>query len=290
MILIEQSNGLRIATESGSHLFSFSTDPRFRTHIHPLNVPGTEYCLTRFRPADHPWQYGIFVGLNKVNGLDFWCCGDAFYPAEIRGVMRHREVIDKVRSPCGHVRFTAINDWLGPDGAPVLEERQTVAVPEQKAQESYLFDFLWELRATKEDVQIDQSDYGGLSARLVGAQSTRRHLNSEGQTDDACANQPARWVSVAQPVDGVGVYSPETHATFAYAGLTIFDHPGNICYPNRWRVDGDGMINPAMALSKEVDIPSGHSLVLRYRIYVFKGVGDADSIESEYQAWKEPAL
>jgi hypothetical protein len=287
MILIEQSNGLCVTTEGGRHLFTFSTDPRFRTHIHPLNVPGTKYCMTRFRPVDHPWQYGVFVGLNKVNGMDFWCSGDAFYPAEIRGVMKHREVIDIANPPGGSARFTAVNDWLGPDGSSVLEERQTVVVAEQEAAESFAFDFLWELRASVVDVHIDQSAYGGLSARLVGTQSTKRHLNSAGQTGDACADRPARWVSVAQPVDGVGVYSTETRTTYAYAGLAIFDHPNNMCFPNRWRVDGDGMINPAMALTQEVDIPFGDSLLLRYRIYAFRGVGDADRIESEYQSWKE---
>ena len=29
-----------------------STNRRFRTHIHPLNAPGTECALTRFRPGD----------------------------------------------------------------------------------------------------------------------------------------------------------------------------------------------------------------------------------------------
>ena len=67
-----------------------STNARFRTHIHPLNAPGSECAITRFRPVDHPWQYGIFFGLNEVNGYNFWCCGDAVYPPEVTGIMRHR--------------------------------------------------------------------------------------------------------------------------------------------------------------------------------------------------------
>src|SRR5947199_6731444 len=67
-----------------------STNRRFRSHIHPLNAPGTEYAVTRFRPVDHPWQYGVFFGLNDVNGYNFWCCGDTVYPPEVTGVMQRR--------------------------------------------------------------------------------------------------------------------------------------------------------------------------------------------------------
>ena len=134
---------------------------------------------------------------------------------------------------------------------------------------------------------IGASDYGGLAARLVGARTTKQHWNSEGRTGDDCAEQPARWVSVAQPVDGVGIWSRETRDSYAYAGLAIFDHPDNFRFPNRWRVDRDGLINPAPALAGEFEIPSGHALALRYRLFVFTGAGDPAQIERAYSTWSE---
>lgn len=285
MNINQAPKGLWVSTGDGRPLFFYSTDARFRAHIHPLFAPGTDRPMTRFRPADHPWQYGVFTGLNKVNGFDFWCCGDAYYTAEIRGAMRHREIVELTHAADGGVAFTAINDWLGPAGEPVLEERQAITVPDQAAEEELVFDFEWTLAALHGDVHIAQSDYGGLSARLMGLDSTRRHLSSEGRADAACADQPARWVSVAQPVDGVGIYTSETSATYAYAGLAIFDHPENLHYPNRWRVDHQGMINPAIALTAAIDIPRGESLTLRYRIFAFLGVGDAARIETAWQSW-----
>ncbi len=198
--------------------------------------------------------------------------------------MQHREVVDEGQTDDG-VGFTAINDWCGPDGALVLEERQRVFVPDQEIADSYVFDFDWDLRATQVDVNIEQSDYGGFSARLVGARHTKRHANSKGQAGDDCAESAARWVSVAQPVDGVGTYTKETRATFAYAGLAIFDHPDNLCFPNKWRVDGDGMINPAFALSQSVNLPKDASLILRYRVCAFKGLEDPVALEREYEEW-----
>ena len=282
--MTQHLNGLSIETREDRVIFFFSTDPRFRTHIHPLNVPGTEYAMTRFRPADHPWQYGIFCGLNKVNELDFWSCGDAAYPPEVRGSMRNREVVDAVESEDG-ITFTALNEWSGPNGSPILEEQQKIMFPDQETEESYIFDVHWTFKATESDIHIEQSDYGGFSARLVGEKHTKRHANSEGQAGEACADRSARWVSVAQPVDGVGTFSKETRDTFAYAGLAIFDHPDNVCFPNRWRVDRHGMINPAFALSQSLEIKKGDFLLFKYRIYVFKGVEDPLRIEKEYKDW-----
>jgi Family of unknown function (DUF6807) len=261
-----------------------STNQRFRTHIHPLNAPGTECAITRLRPVDHPWQYGVFFGLNDVNGYNFWCCGDAVYPPEIMGSMRHRPPAE-IQADGHAVEISVVNDWLRPDGRPLLEERQTIHVSAQDFENSYSVDLTWRLSASHGDIQIGASDYGGLAARLVGVRDTKRHWNSEGRSGDDCAEQPARWVSVAQPVDGMGTWSRETRDSYAYAGLAIFDHPDNFRFPNRWRVDRDGMINPAPALAGGLSIPSGSALSLRYRLFVFTGAGDPTQIEDAYSTW-----
>jgi hypothetical protein len=242
--------------------------------------------MTRFRPVDHPWQYGVFFGLNDVNGYNFWACGDTVYPPEVTGIMRHRAPAE-IQSTSDAVEIALTNDWLKPDGAPLLEEQQTIHVPAQDFEHSYSIDLSWRLSAAYGDVVIGASEYGGLSARLVGARTTKRHLSSENRTGDECAEQPARWVSVAQPVDGVGIWSRETRDSYAYAGLAIFDHPDNFRFPNRWRVDADGMINPAPALAGEFSIANGSALSLRYRLFVFTGAGDPAQIEDAYNTWSK---
>jgi hypothetical protein len=287
-VAIEQRDGgiSVICGDRASHrqVLFLSTDARFRTHIHPLNAPGSECAITRFRPVDHPWQYGVFFGLNEVNGYNFWCCGDAVYPPEVTGIMRHRPPLE-IQATGHAVEISMVNDWLRPDGELLLEQRQTVRVPAQDFEHSYCVDLNWQLSASHGDIVIGASDYGGLAARLVGARATKRHLNSEGRTGDDCAEQPARWVSVAQPVDGLGIWSRETRDSYAYAGLAIFDHPENFRFPNRWRVDKDGMINPAPALAGEFSIPNGSALALRYRLFVFTGAGDPAQIEDAYSTW-----
>jgi hypothetical protein len=275
---------LRSESTSKRQVLFISTDTRFRTHIHPLNAPGTEYAVTRFRPVDHPWQYGVFFGLNDVNGYDFWGCGDALYPPDVSGSMRHRPPAE-IQATDQMVEISVRNDWLRPDGKPLLEERQVIRVPAQDFEHSYSVDISWQLCAAHGDIVIGASDYGGLAARLVGERATKRHLNSEGRSGDDCAEQPARWVSVAQPVDGVGTWSRETRDSYAYAGLAIFDHPDNFRFPNRWRVDSYGLINPAPALAGGFSIPNSSTLSLRYRLFIFNGAGDPAQIEHAYSTW-----
>jgi hypothetical protein len=287
-VAVEQRAGgisvLCVDRPSQRQVLFVSTNPRFRTHIHPLNAPGTEYALTRFRPVDHPWQYGVFFGLNDVNGYDFWSCGDAVYPPETRGATRHRPP-PAIKATDHSIEIRMVNDWLGPHGEPVLQELQTIQVAAQDFEHSYSVDLGWRLSASHGDIQIGGSSYGGLAARLVGARATKRHLSSEGRSGEDCAEQPARWVSVAQPVDGVGTWSRETRESYAYAGLAIFDHPDNFRFPNRWRVDADGLINPAPALAGGFSIPNGGALSLRYRLFVFTGAGDPAQIEDAYSTW-----
>src|SRR5690349_4980382 len=126
-VAVEQrENGLSVIcgdrTQQRQVLF-VSTNQRFRTHIHPLNAPGGEYAMTRFRPVDHPWEYGVFFGLNGVNGYNFRGCGDALYPPEITGSMRHRPP-PRIEAGSQAVDITLANDWLRPDGEPLLEEQQ----------------------------------------------------------------------------------------------------------------------------------------------------------------------
>ena len=283
----QRENGISVVCsdhQAQRQVLFISTNPRYRTHIHPLNAPGSECAITRFRPVDHPWQYGVFFGLNDVNGYNFWGCGDALYPPEITGVMRHQPPAE-IHLTGGAAEISLANSWLRPNGEPLLEERQTIRVPRQDFEHSYSVDISWRLSAAHGDIRVGAADYGGLSARLVGERATRRHWSSEGRTGDGCADQPARWVSVAQPVDGVGRWTRETRDSYAYAGLAIFDHPDNFRFPNRWRVDSHGLINPAPALSGEFSIPRGSALTLRYRVFVFIGGGDPSQIEHAYNTW-----
>lgn len=46
--------------------------PHHRPYIHPILAPDGCGVLTEDAPPHHPWQHGLYVGLNDVNGVGFW--------------------------------------------------------------------------------------------------------------------------------------------------------------------------------------------------------------------------
>jgi hypothetical protein len=263
----------------------YSTDRRYRPHIHPLYAPGTDRPLTRFRPVDHPWQYGLYVGLNDVNGIDFWCCGDAYYPPETWGSIRNRHIETAGAAGTG-VEFTAVNDWHGPAGQAVAEERQTwrVAAPESDA--DYTVDLDWELHALDEPLAIGAYDYGGLTIRMVGDLESVRLIDSEGRRDGECIVGPASWTSMAHPIDGVGTYirDADDPLAYSYAGVAMFNHPSNALSPPVWRI-GLGLMSPSPQATAPFRIPAGESVSFRYRLQAFTGMGDANALARAYADW-----
>jgi len=167
----------------------------------------------------------------------------------------------------------------------VLEEKQTVHVESQDFDKPYVFDVTLTLTAVSGSTAFGASEYGGLSLRMVGNSDTRKHLNSEGASVPQCSEKEAVWVSVAQPIDGFGLWARGSGVGYAYAGAAIFDHPENFRFPNLWRVDNAGMINPAPALKGDFDLEKNASLTLRYRIFVFAGEGDCSEIQDAYNLW-----
>jgi hypothetical protein len=283
--LTETENAISVFYDDKRPLFTYSSGKDFRPYLHPLYVPGADAVLTRFRPHDHPWHYGVFAGMNQVNGYDFWCCEDDYYDAATRGSIRNRSLRKTEEDSLG-VCFEAVNDWYKTGGNPLLEETHRVTVPAQEILDSYVFDFEWSLKALDEDVTFNQYKYGGVSARIVGEMAELRRLTAEGATEVPREGDQVRskWVSIAAPVDNLGCWDRKDWKTFAYAGLVIMDHPDNLSFPTAWCSDG-GFLNPSSVVNGGFTLRAGASQTFRYRFMVFAGVENADVIHAAYDEW-----
>jgi putative heme-binding domain-containing protein len=71
-----------------------------RPYLHPLRDARGQVVLTEDRPADHPWQHGIFTGFHRVNGFNYW--------KEDEGKQRFVRLLDLKEAPD---RVS----WRGPD-------------------------------------------------------------------------------------------------------------------------------------------------------------------------------
>jgi putative heme-binding domain-containing protein len=248
---------------SVSELIAYVTDPALRPYLHPVKHPAGRTTLTQDRPDDHPWQHGIFTGLHKVNGIDFW--------SEKQGKLQFKRLLDVIQEQ-DHVGWRALVEWIGPDGKPVLEEEQFIKAYAPTKPSSYNIDFDWTLRALDQPVKIGKHEYGGFAVRM-DFNGSPHHLNANGERDQATAGKRAAWCNVSRQFGD---------KTF---GIAVFDHPGNAGFPAMWRVDAQGLINPSPSLQGDWSIEPKRERTFHYRLLVHEGPGDAQKLDVEFKSF-----
>jgi len=234
-----------------------------RPYLHPIRSPGQHILLTEDAPEHHPWQHGLYTGLNGVNGVGFWTEG-------LLGEPERRAADGQVRCvACA----TDVDGWLtrakwrAPDGGLLLSD-----VMQWRArlhEQVLVLDLQWTLHAAA-DCRFDQYAYGGLFLRMpVHGAGDAALLTATGvRSQPEAEGQRARWVAV----DLTG--GPQR------AGLAIIDHPGNDAEPAPWRVDGQLGIGPSPCIAGPWSLGTGASRRFRYRILAYDGAADAARINA----------
>lgn len=243
--------------------------PGARPYLHPVRAVNSLQILTQDRPADHPWQHGIFTALHAVNGLDFWT--EHRTPAPERGRIEQTAIEGVTLSRSG-AGWCSTSVWLTPDERQLLTETHewTVHAPTDRY---YLIDLVWRLRAERETIVVNHHDYGGLAVRLIN-HSQREHRNSVGLSDAATSEARATWCDVSAPFDGSTRWTAADRLAGCWHGIAVLDHPFNIGYPSAWRVDGQGLINPSPSLQGDWLIDAESDRVFRYQLVVHADPAD----------------
>lgn len=243
-----------------------------RPCLHPLRSPSGR-ILTEDRPAHHPWQHGLYLGLNDIDGTGFWTEGLHADP--------HRRATD------GQVRCRASralgdgwevdSDWCAADGRVLLRDR--LAVRPGGDLHGWWCDLDWRLTAVGRR-RLGRYDYGGLFLRMPVHPGVECSL----LTSSGCRAQPeaegGRFAWVALAINAPGE---------APAGLAIIDHPSNPGHPAPWRIDGQFGIGPSPCRAGERILADGAEERWRYRVLAFDGLPDADRIASLARAWESPS-
>ena len=246
---------------SGDPLLVQQAPENGRPFIHPLRAPDGIGILTEDAPGHHPWQHGLYVGLNKVNGYGFWLEGLG-HDAQNDGSF-HPEPLAEPQIEGNQVAWQVRCHWRGPDGAPLLIEEQSWTLRDLGV--VLQLDMDWRL-VGQVDIEFGQCDYGGLFLRMpYRAETGGSALNSEGQDQVGAEGQTARWVAVAMPLAG----------RVDEAGLAIMDHPHNEGHPVPWRVDGQFGIAPSRCIAGSWHLRKDQIARNRYRLIAFSGSIDA---------------
>jgi hypothetical protein len=241
----------------------FNAPPDGRPYVHPILAPDGKGVLTEFSPGHHKHQTGIYVGILKVNGRDYFHNRDGNY------YKRQEDVVAK--SGAG-ANWTVKYDWLDKDKAPVLTEIQSWTLADHGSH--YILDLDWSAKAVV-DVTAEKYDYGGLFIRMpFTSKSGGEAMNSEGKKNGAAEGQRSKWVDIGMPIDGRG----------DWGHIAVLDHQDNPGHPIPWRVDGQLGVGPARGRLGEWKIPKGETARAKYRLVIYTGKTDSERVENQ---WKE---
>jgi hypothetical protein len=251
----------------GIELATYLMEPNSRPYLHPLRDTSGQFVLTEDRPADHPWQHGIFTGFHRVNGVNYW--------KEDEGRQRFVRLLDLKAEP-EHVSWRALVELVAPGGDVVLEEEDTITIHAPESSGAYLIDFDLLLRARDSAVNFGKFFVGGLSARMPWdkANPQQTHLNSNGVRGRDCEQKRADWCDVERP------FGNETF------GIAIFDHPANPNHPPAWRADEQGLINPNISGLGDWTIPAKQNQRFRYRLLVYRGSASPRQLTTRFENFR----
>ncbi len=246
------------------------SEPGKRAFIHPIRAPDGHGTLTENAPQHHPWQHGLYVGLNEVNGIGFWTEG--LIPQPHRDGSFHPRPLSAPKVEENHCTWSVISDWRAHDHSDVLVETQKWRITDLG--DHYELDLTWTLLAVI-DLEFGQYPYGGLFVRMPFAE-VGTVLTSEGhQTHESAEGQRARWVAIAMPL-------PDRHGADPWAGMAIMDHPDNPQHPVPWRVDCQLGISPSRCIAGVWTLAAGATSISRHRVFIHPGPTDASAVEASW--------
>jgi len=251
-------------------LLNFVMDPAQRPFLHPVRDASGAQVLTDDRPADHPWQHGIFTGFHGlVCGHEFWMEND--------GHQHFARLLDVKEAP-DKIAWRALTEFPTPGGEVFLQEEDAYTV-NAPVNDSYAIDFTMTLRALNTAVEFEKAAVGGLAVRMPwnAAHPEQTHLNSNGQQGRACEKQRANWCNVERPFAG------QTY------GIVVLDHPSNANHPPAWRVDEQGLINPSVTSVTAWTLPANTAREFRYRILIYKESAMAETLDRAFSDFANTA-
>ena len=273
LTVVATGEGIDIVDGDGATVLAQHVGASDRPYIHPIQAPGGAGVLTENAPGHHPWQHGLYVGLNDVNGVGFWTeglhpkrpTGDGAFSSRLLG---HAEASDD------RARWTVATDYLDEQGEAILSDVQRWSLT--ASADRLELDMDWTLTAQR-DLVFGEYEYGGLFLRMpYRAETGGSAVDSEGRTSDGGR---ARWVAVTLPLLETG----------REASAVLLDHPGNPGSPVPWRIDNELGVGPSPSAAGAWSLAAGADRRYRYRLVVLGAPADAAVADEAWHRYAEEA-
>ena len=205
-----------------------------RPFLHPVHsLSGIE--VTRGFPVspregestDHPWHRGLFIGHNRINGVNFWNDQDSTN----KGVLVPRSA-PRTSTADGQGILTTELDLLTPKGASLGTMLQTFRFAADG--DNAIIDVDVMIVADRgQDLTLGDTQEGLVCFRFDDAfkqENGATLTNSDGLVGtENIWGKRAAWVDYSTTLQGQRV------------GVAIFDHPSNPRHPTYWHARGYGL-------------------------------------------------
>ncbi len=241
-------------------------------YISPIFGPSGE-AITDDYPDDHPhhrgvwWSWPVTRWGDKVG--DIW--------AVVKVHARPAEKAPRVAAGPVMAVIEAESIWKWEDAAPIV--RENVLIRAFRAGKAGRFiDVEVSLTGLAEGVAIGgrpKAGYGGFAIRAQPGEEQKIVLH----TDPKDSKPRRAWVD----------YSAVFPGGKGRTGIMLLEHPTNPDYPSQ--LQEYGRINCVMSAfpgDREVALPKGKTVVLKYRIWVHSGTADEKTLGQIWAAYSSP--
>jgi hypothetical protein len=256
-----------------------------KPYVFPLRAPGG-HVVNTVAPFDHKHHKGVWVGVEHVNGVNFW--GGKYQQQDAVETTPAAERIANKSigadpNPNGSLTVKIVNDWQGEAGKLVLVESTDVTIFPNRLM---VYDI--RLTAADEPVTFQDTKEGFLAIRVAPTMNGKTGgviVNATGEMgEENCWGKTSPWVDYSGPVDGKTV------------GVALFDSPQNV-RPSRYHVRAYGLfaISPfcdkvyskGQAPEVPLTLKPGESFRVKYGLFPHTGDAQSGKVAEAYNKFVE---
>lgn len=256
-----------------------------KPYLHPLRAPGG-HVVSTLAPFDHKHHKGVYVGVEHVNGNNFW--GAKYQQQDAVTPGPEKERIENVNVEVkpganGTQELHIHNVWQGDGGQAVVHEKTIIT-----AYPNRLLVYDISLVADKAPVMFEDTKEGFLAIRVAPTMTEKVGgviTNAEGEVGEAnCWGKTSPWVDYSGTVDGKTV------------GVALFDHPDNF-RKSRYHVRGYGLfsISPfgekvyskGQSEAAPITLQPGESVRVVYGLFPHLGDAEKGNVAEAYSQFTE---